>query len=280
MLGREENTRRWNKVRRTWQVVLEFFETLPHRNSDPFEVARTPEKLYAFFLKRQYSMNYISDILWVFNLYGEYLARQFPNRYFMKVRRPTGYVRDQLIKKNKRTTVSKQITPEQLEVAKKSLRPYHYKWIFISLWFGLRPAEVDGILEGGKHKILRVEQEGGSTITVLGVYQSKLIKLPEERRWKYIPAILPEQLTAIEYIKTKVFRRPLGTTLHRVFGDNTRAYAGRKSFANLLIQRGMDFSTISTFLGHTDAAYTYRHYTDPQQLQLDRIKRIDLRGVK
>jgi len=50
------------------------------------------------------------------------------------------------------------------------------------------------------------------------VFQTKIISLPTEDRWKPIPILFEEQEFALRIIKAQTIQRPLVKTLHHYFG--------------------------------------------------------------
>ena len=59
----------------------------------------------------------------------------------------------------------------------------------MSVWLGLRPKEVDQILDQKMYRIAKV----GDT-SVIWVFQTKLTSVPPDKRWKPIPLIYDEQV--------------------------------------------------------------------------------------
>ena len=91
------------------------------------------------------------------------------------------------------------ISWRDLERAKSDIDQKAWNWLFLSLWFGLRPSEIENL----KWKI---EEFQGKK--VLAVFQHKLVRLPAEQRWKFIPILFPEQEKGIGMIQQKDFKSP------------------------------------------------------------------------
>ena len=89
----------------------------------------------------------------------------------------------------------------------------NYNWLLVSIWFGLRPIEIDN-LKSPQGKLWDLVEESG--YMVLKVYQSKLSNLDRDKRWKYVPCLFPEQENLIELIQEGNFKRPLSKTIKNI----------------------------------------------------------------
>lgn len=141
----------------------------------------------------------------------------------------------------------------------------HWNWLFVGLFFGLRPSEIENLKKikdkKTKEKFYKIEFDTTNKINVLFVYQNKLINLPENKRWKIIPIFEPEQTEALKIIESGEFKKPLNKTLKRLFKiDGIEAYSPRKGFTDLMLEREYQLEDISTFLGHSSIETTWRHY--------------------
>ncbi len=65
-----------------------------------------------------------------------------------------------------------------------------FNWLYMSVWLGLRPEEVDSITN---KKAVKVTYDDVNKFNVVSIYQSKLMSISEEMRWKHIPLIFKEQ---------------------------------------------------------------------------------------
>lgn len=134
----------------------------------------------------------------------------------------------------------------------------HYNWLFISVWFGLRPHEVDNLADSKTWR-KSVNKRGR---VLLHVYQPKLIKVPRPKRWKVIPLKHEDQTKALEIIESGNFRQPSHNVMHTWFGEAVTPYGGRKGFTDLMLEKGEKFAEISMWMGHTTLDRTYRDYKD------------------
>jgi hypothetical protein len=67
----------------------------------------------------------------------------------------------------------------------------------LTVWFGLRPKEVDSVKnhEYWKIEILPTGRK------ILWIYQTKVVALPPEDRWKPIPILFDEQHFALKTLE-------------------------------------------------------------------------------
>jgi integrase len=146
----------------------------------------------------------------------------------------------------------------------------NYNWLLISIWFGLRPTEIDSLR---KIASWRIEKDKDLGIDVLWIYQSKLTSIEREKRWKPLPIIFPEQKLAVEIIKSGSFKRPLAKTLKKIFlNKRITCYAGRKGFIDLMLARNQRLEDISSWLGHQDIAITWRKYRNKKRVAFTQVK--------
>jgi hypothetical protein len=126
----------------------------------------------------------------------------------------------------------------------------------LTVWLGLRPKEVENLRD---ENLWRIE----TLITgrkILWVFQTKVIALPPEDRWKPIPLLFDEQEFALRIIEGRNFKRPLSKTMKRYFGSGIDLYGGRKGFVDLMLSRGQTLENISIWMGHSTVARTWRSY--------------------
>ena len=83
------------------------------------------------------------------------------------------------------------------------------------------------------------------------MFQTKIISLPTEDRWKPIPILYEEQKFALSIIKAQTIQRPLVKTLHHYFGKGIDLYDGRKGFVDLMLSKGHVLENISVWMGHS-----------------------------
>ena len=137
-------------------------------------------------------------------------------------------------------------------------------WLILSVWFGLRPKEIDNLRD---RKLWSVETLPNGR-KILWVFQTKIIALPEEDRWKPIPIIYEEQKFALEILKSMNFKRPLVKTIRAHCGNGVDLYGGRKGFSDLMLSRKQSIENISIWMGHSSLDRTWRSYKSRRRFHL------------
>lgn len=234
---------------------------------------------YDYFEQHEWSISYVEKVLKLLNRWGFYCSKK-QNKAFLPMPAPRGRDRqriaDAYYDSDKTKKESAPLTPNQLEKAKGLFMEENYNWLLVTIWFGLRPIEVDN-LKTPQGKLWDLVEESG--YIVLKVYQSKLSNLDRDKRWKYIPCIFPEQEKLIELIQEGNFKRPLSKTIKKHINEDTTCYGGRKGFTNLMLDRGVPLEAVSSYLGHQSIDRTWITYRDKNKvlLPLDQNKVIRLR---
>lgn len=242
-------------------------------NTDPSEWPSQPEVVYKWFQKNKLSLSYIEKILPLLNDYGYFYCREMKKPY-LPVPPPSRLIASRIDDANHDARqgsqeASKPLLPEHLERLKE-LPPEQLRWLRVSVYFGLRPIEIDGLGNDTTWEATRDENK----TWIFHVYQSKLIGVERARRWKHIPCILPEQAELLTEIKLgKPMKRPWPKTLQKHLGPGYGVYGGRKGFEKLMRSYGQKFDNISRWLGHQDPKRTERHYRETEAVEYDPIKR-------
>lgn len=225
-------------------------------------------QIYDWFVTRKYSPAYVKQILNSLNNWGYFLCKKL-DKPFLPIPSPRGFERARLIdayySKNEKGKASAPTTPEHLESAKENFVEDQYNWLYLSVWFGLRPKEVDNLKENSK--IMKDEADN----YILWVYQTKIVSAPPMMRWKPIPIILPEQKVGLKIIKEQSFSRPLVKTVRRYIGRNHTLYGGRKGFTDLMISKKQSLENISQWLGHSTIERTWKHYKNKLAVHYDEV---------
>jgi hypothetical protein len=190
------------------------------------------------------------------------------------------------------------------EERKMELEAWNY--LFCTLWLGLRPVEVRMILSGkytfidenfagdletaeeyeeelldetasgpadsGRHQILAWSRyfDDEARIEVLKVYQTKLVGLQEENRYKLIPLLHESQKQAATLLEEGKVKIPHSSTIQKWVGDGYHQYCGRKGFMDHMLKLGEDPLCISAWLGHSDLKTTMDHYKNRQKVMIKR----------
>lgn len=102
------------------------------------------------------------------------------------------------------------------------------------------------------------------------MYQTKLKGVAPNKRVKYIPAILPQQIEALKCIEQSI-KRPLQKTMRKYLGGTITLYGGRKGFTELMKQHRQSFENTSAWLGHTSVVRTYQNYYNRHSVKWDQV---------
>lgn len=259
-----------NKLESHWQCAKRVIAKLGLKPADYYPRRR---KIYRWFEDEKLSLDYLKKVLRFVNLYGDFIAHTY-STYFKAVPYPKGQDRQDIAnayrKSGKPSKEARPLTHELLTASEPEWKPEQYRWLYLSLWLGLRPEEVDNLKNPDLHKW---EKDSEGTL-VLIVYQTKLERTVEEKnRWKRIPLIYPEQAIIPDLMKLDL-ERPLVKTMRRIFkGKSYGTYSGRKGFEALLVDRGQSFQYVSAMLGHQKTDITYQKYMDRTKARYDKPKK-------
>jgi hypothetical protein len=250
----------------TWKAAQRAIVAL---QIDPSDWLYHTHEIYDYFHRQQYSLRYMRTILKFCNLWGFFISRKLA-RPFLPIPAPRGYERQRLIDafyQKERSSVarpSRELSPEQLEIVSGKINRHNFNWLFLSVWFGLRPQEIDNLHD---KKLWRVEVLATGR-KILWVFQTKIIALPPEDRWKPIPILFEQQEFGVRIIESQTFRRPLLKTMRRHFEEGTTLYGGRKGFSDLMLSKGHLLENISVWMGHSTLERTWRSYKRRRKFHL------------
>jgi hypothetical protein len=243
----------------------------------PSEWADRKDDFYDYFSGHRFSVSYVQKLLNVLNKYGQFYSKKH-KVYFEPIPYPTGVERVRILEANRKPPTEEQkrmggnkesepITPSMLESKRSTIsKVEHYNWLFVSVWLGLRPEEIDVLKDPASYKLSSV-----SGASVLHVFQTKLVALDPDKRWKLIPCFLPEQEEAIRIIKSGHFKRPLSKSVAAWFGtEKVGLYGGRKGFTDLMLSKGQILEDISMWMGHTSIDRTWKSYKNKQVVRFRR----------
>ena len=252
----------------------------------PAEYRDETKAIYKYFIKKKISPSYADRIVTLLNRWGKFVSKS-NGSYFDEVDAPRARERSaiadsQQTKSGTDTelgvrTESLPLTPDLLKKSKDKLKIEQYNWLHLSVWLGLRPEEVELLKNKKRHK---VEYNSKRKIQILRVYQSKLQSISEDKRWKTIPIIFPEQEICLELIDNGNFKRPLHKIVRKYVGQGITLYGGRKGFVDLMLSKGQKLEDISMWLGHRDISTTWQHYKDKQEIAFTPTEEMKLRLVK
>ncbi len=235
------------------------------------ELRRRRQAVYNYFETKKLSSAYAKKIIPMLNRWGEFFADK-TGEPFSLVPLPTGHAKGRIRKayeaNRRQDKASDGLTSEILAAIKNDLPREQHNWLFVSLWFGLRPQEMRNL---GNPSLTYFSHDPDKNVELLNVKQTKLSNLPEDSQWKGIPILYPEQRLAAEMIRKQATATPLPKTIQRYTKGNHKLYAGRKGFGPLMWDKGHDIVEVSSWLGHKSIDRTYMDYMRWQKLKLRRI---------
>jgi integrase len=209
--------------------------------------------------------SYVGKILTLLNMWGAFIAIKTETS-FVPVPSPKGHDREMIadayVESAKKKKVSDPLTPAMLEGARSRFKDEQWRWLYLSVWLGLRPPEVDAVASSR----LTREQD----VPVLWIYQTKLRGVKKENRYKPIPLIYPEQLKCLDFMK-QTLERPVVKTLQKYLGSGLNLYGGRKGFTDLMLERGQSLENVSTWLGHSTIERTWASYKQKNRVAFKKI---------
>lgn len=264
-----DNPERLANLLKQWSIVQKMISEL---ELDPKSFHDERAKFFNYYKNKAWGTDYIKKLTRLVNLWGEFVSRKRDQSF-----RPLPPLSDSQkeriidIREGKKgiKTACNPLTWESLQSKRTSFEheslSKQWNWMFVALWFGLRPKEVDSLKN---QKNWKVERNIQAKCDALLVYQSKLTSVPKHERWKPIPIYTKEQKEALKLIESGDFKRPLNKTLRRFFDGKIECYSPRKGFTDLMLGLGFQLEDVSIFLGHRDISMTWRHYKSKQTFKL------------
>jgi integrase len=251
-----------------WKYIQDMIAEL---EIHPQDFHRNANRIYRYLIEDEVSIDYAGKLIRVLNLWGLYVSEK-RQAFFRPVALPRGLVRERIADNHNSTGVRKAsapLPPAVLESARQQLTVVgNYEWLYVSVWLGLRPEEVDQLRDRTTWKTTTIRGA-----TVIQIYQSKLVRVPKNQRWKSIPLITKQQERALEFIESGVLKRPLYKTMATVFGEGITLYGGRKGFVRLMKDHGQNVNNISQWLGHKSVNRTKFSYEEFDDVRFDPVKR-------
>lgn len=256
------DTKLKNKLESHWRTTKAIIDQVA---MDPTDWHDKAYRFYNVFVERCMSPSYVQKVLRILNQWGYFVSKK-QSKAWLPIPAPSGADANAIANKFFETTrngegqESDPLPPDVLKAKKSGLKVEHYNWLLISVWFGLRPHEIDGLKESKTWKV-SINTKGKK---ILWVYQPKLRTVPPRERWKLIPVIYSEQHSALAIIESahQNFIRPIYKVMHNHFGPSITLYGGRKGFTGLMAKRGHSEGNISRWLGHMSLNRTYQDYTE------------------
>lgn len=256
--------RKFSRAHIIWRAAQKL---IIHIQLDPSEWFDNVHIIYDYFYENKFSLSYINKILSLTNLWGFFICRKI-GKAFLPVPKPRGYERQRLVdtfyeKHQGRGCASIALCPEALEDVKQKIKAEQFNWLYLTVWLGLRPQEVDNLKDNEMWKI----EELDSGRSILWVYQTKIVSLPPEQRWKAIPLLYDEQKFALSLIESQILERPSIKTMKKYFGPQISRYGGRKGFTDLMLEKGHSLEAISQWMGHAPLDRTWRSYKERRKIK-------------
>jgi integrase len=252
------------KVKIVWRTAK---QTIIKLQLLPEHFASNKKQIFRYLAMRPYSADYVRKITGLMNQYGRFCAR-ITGKYYDPIPAPRGSEREMINDAYRASKTyrgpSDPLTPEMLEDLKQYIPIEQYNWLYVTVWFGLRPLEATMIM---KDRAQRYWKLSPGTTDVLDVYQSKLKSVPEPMRWKHIPIKYPEQKHALALLMEGACKAPL-TKVIQSHSNNERLnlYGGRKNFVDMMLDLGEPLDAISSWLGHASIQITWSKYKDRRRV--------------
>lgn len=194
------------------------------------------------------------------NAYGVFYSKKM-GKFFEKVAKPKGAeigrISDKYLDKTGgRTKEAKGVTLKLMSkiAHTNELTQEEKNWCVVCLGLGLRPVEVK-----------EVAKRDSKTLTILKssvkIYQSKLVSLPRNLRFKEVTIKHPFQKDAYNIIKSNdELVAPSVYKLRKILGDGYGLYSFRKGYTEIMITLGEPIERISSDLGHSSIERTWKSY--------------------
>jgi hypothetical protein len=252
-----------------WKYVQEIVIAL---SVLPVDFHLNKGRIFNYFKSKKHSLDYFRKVVRILNAWGHFYCEKH-GHFFRPLpklsRNESQILNDTNTESDKYVGPSGMLTPKLLESIRYRLLDENYKWLFISVWFGLRPKEISLMLT--KKTSFRIERDIEKGVDILVVYQSKLTSIEQSRRWKFIPVICPEQKQALHFIKEGTFKVPRTKLLRQLTDGKVALYGGRKAFTDLMLDKGQSLEDISSWLGHQSIEMTWKRYRNKKRVSFTPI---------
>lgn len=253
-----------HKMTSHWQKATEVITALKLL---PKDFSANKNSIVNYFVKKTHSLDYTKKVVRLIDLWGQFYSES--NLLFYKHIPPLDNLDAQLITDSYCDSASyigpsEPLSPGDLDALKGKLSDAQYRWLYISVWCGLRPSEINHL----KAKVNGHRVEYKDRTPILVVYQSKLVRVARDKRVKRIPLFLDEQKIVLEYLGFEL-DQPLVKTIRKYLNRKVGLYGGRKGFTDLMLSRGQKFENISAWLGHANIDRTWRSYKDKRVVSFD-----------
>ena len=165
--------RRFTRAHTLWRAVQKL---IIHVKIEPSEWFCNQYQIYDYLYESNFSLSYNNKLLTVLNLWGFFICKKL-DQPFLPVAKPRGYERQRLVdnyyqNRGDKKQGSGPLSPEALMTAQGKMKVKQFNWLFISVWLGLRPLEIDNLQSGD---FWRVETLPTGT-QILWVFLTKLLR--------------------------------------------------------------------------------------------------------
>lgn len=243
-----------------WALAKEIISSL---NYPPSEWYFKPEPIFKPFELKGLGLDYIQRVLRLINIYGAYYSHKRKTSFY-PIEMPSKNLKEKILRAFHSKGASRQVyalTNEALDAARPKLTNKNYNWLYLTVWLGLRPREVDQLIKSNTPKYWKIDTSD-KRFTIIRVFQRKLQEkgVEDAKCWKAIPLVEPEQEKCVEIIKSQEFKRPLLKTVHTHISDKISLRSGRRYFRTLMRLRGYSDNITWRWMGHLNPKTSQEHY--------------------
>jgi hypothetical protein len=252
----------------------------------PSQYADEVGKITNYFKKRQFSVSYSMDIIYMLNWWGKFYAKQ-TGTYFEKIDGLKANARSSIAQAHSFKTEG--VRTEALPIDENALKRvksnidskikneiYWLNWIESAYRFGLRPSELDRIIGN-----VETYEENG--VEILLIEQTKTVFDSSDRdKLKRIPVLCSEQAECLEKIKAGLMKRPHPKWIHKMAKDPKKKYKRHEKYDCYSPRKGatdywleelkQSLENCALFLGHRSIETTWKHYKNRTKAFFDQTE--------
>jgi hypothetical protein len=170
------------RMKSRWQAARRLIKTVRIPSED---WKRRAQVIYNYFEEARLSPDYTKKIIQIMNMWGEFYSSK-TNTPYQPLKCPTGFAKGRMLRAYRANQLTDKasdgLIPDILARIRSDLSLEQHNWLFISLWFGLRPQEMRNLSRGISFSYFEHDEE--TKTDALFVLQTKLVHLPEEEQWK------------------------------------------------------------------------------------------------
>ncbi len=255
------------------EMISKDIKILPSQYSDEIN------KIANFFKKKQYSVSYCMDIIYMLNWWGRFYAKN-TGTYFDRIEKlranaKTAIAEAHKFKQEGVRTAALPIDEQSLKRIKMKLDSQNknhelwFNWVECAYRFGLRPSELDKVLTN-------VETRFENGAEVLLVEQTKTVFDSSGRdKIKKIPILCEEQERCLQILKEGKALRPKPEWIDDRAKDPQKKYTRFQKYDCYSPRKGatdywlkdldQSLENCALFLGHRSIETTWKHYKDKER---------------